>query len=179
MYKRVPDCMIAALEQFFTFTFHDAQLFSLRVDSANRTATLDVSCLQSQCDGSGEVLLEEYRRGCLVLQGVEYVCFDPGDAADMQLFDSPETISEFLAEDPGGPPCLPAGRRPPADVTAYRLYFFSWNCFLHLGVRKATFTWTEPPRYTSWHILEIITRLRTRVADNALLGPGIDPTWRG
>ncbi len=179
MYTRVPNCMIAALEQFFSFTFHDAQLYSCSIDFEHQSVRMDVACLHSQRDGAGEVLLEEYRRGCLELQGLEYFCFDREGSAGIEVFDSPETISEFLAEDPDtGSDFLP-GDKPAADVTAYRIYFFSWNCFLHLAVGNATFSWTEPPRYTSWHILEAISRLRARIADTTNRGLAIDPTWYG
>ncbi len=179
MYSRVPNCMIATLEQFFSFTLHDAQLYNIQIDYAHQTISMDVACMHSLRDGAGEVLLEEYRRGRLELQGLEYVFFDGDDAAGLEVFDSPETISEFLAEDPDWEGDLSAAKHPDAGVTAYRLYFFSWNCFLHLGVREAAFRWTEPPRFSAWHILEVISRLRARIADDANSLLQKDPTWLG
>lgn len=179
MYTRVPNCMMAALERFFSFTFHDAQLYSLRIDFGSRTATLDVACMHRQCGADGTVLFEEYRRGRLVLSGLEYFCFDRGEEMEMELFDSPETISEFLAEDFDSISPVMNGQQVPEGVTAYRLYFFGWNSFLHLGVREAEFAWTESPHITSWHVLEVITRLRMRLADAALPARGADPTWSG
>ena len=134
--------------------------------------------MHRQCDSQGEVLLEEYRRGRLVLRGLEYFRFDPDENLELEIFDSPETISEFLAEDPDAmPQDLPAEQ--PDGVVSYRVYFFSWNCFLHLAVREAEFVWTEPPRFSAWNILETITRMRSRIADKISPVGDVDPSWQG
>lgn len=179
MYTRVSGCMIAALEQFFSFTFHDAQLYSIRVDYAARTITMDVACLQREYDAAGELLLEEYRRGNLVLQGMEYACLDLNEAGEMEVFESPEIISEFLAEEPDYAPDNGPRQPLPDGVTAYRVYLFSWNRFIHLAVREASFSWMEAPRYTSWHVLEVISRLRMRIADHTRAGLGCGSPWLG
>lgn len=137
---------------------------------------MEVACMHRQCDAEGEVMFEEYRRGRLVLGGLEYAFFDAGK---FELFDCPETISEFLAEDDEAVPQGGAEGGDPSEMVAYRVYFFNWNCFLHMGVRDAQFSWTEPPRFNSWHILEVVTRLRMRLKENIAPGGNLDLTWRG
>ena len=127
------------LDQSLPNGFHDAEIYSIRVDYGSATVTLDVSFWVGDLDGPNR---EEYRRGILKVTGLLFCSIDPPDPAYPFLPDgSPVTVSGDAAKSDTLPVLARLTPRFPPGASCYRFFVNDWNSFIHIAAKDVQLSW--------------------------------------
>lgn len=120
--------------------FHDAEIFSLEIDYAARTAQFQMALLIGLSDDP-EPERQAYQKATLLISGLCFCSVEP-----------PYTTYPFLrggsiwvGGDPAKSDHLPTlsalMEKCPEGTWCYRFFVVDWNAFIHIAAREAELKW--------------------------------------